>query len=60
MIDSELKTKATAKLQEEIEKELKKKTYKLLTITHVDTSTGVLVNPKPIAELAIKYEVIYG
>ena len=43
---------------EEIEKALKKKTYKLLTITHVDTSTGVLVNPKPIAELASKYNVL--
>jgi len=43
---------------EDIEKELKKKTYKLLTITHVDTSTGVLVNPKPIAELAQNYNVL--
>ena len=37
---------------------LKKKKYKLLTFTHVDTSTGVLVNPKPIAELAKKYNVL--
>ena len=43
---------------EDIEKELKKKPYKLLTITHVDTSTGILVNAKPIAELAEKYNVL--
>lgn len=43
---------------EDIEKALSAKKYKLITITHVDTSTGVLVNPKPIAELAKKYNVI--
>lgn len=43
---------------ETIEKELRSKTYKIVTITHVDTSTGVLVNPKPIAELAKKYNVL--
>lgn len=43
---------------EAIEKELKNKDYKALTITHVDTSTGVLVDPKPIAELAQKYNVL--
>lgn len=43
---------------ENIEKELKSKTYKLVTITHVDTSTGVLVDPKPIAELAKKYNAL--
>ncbi len=43
---------------EDIENALKSKSYKLLTITHVDTSTGVLVNPKPIAELAKKYDVL--
>ena len=43
---------------EDIEDELKNKDYKLLTITHVDTSTAVLVNPKPIADLAKKYEVL--
>ena len=41
-----------------IEKELKKKSYKIITMTHVDTSTGVLVDPKPIAELANKYNVL--
>lgn len=41
-----------------IENELKKKNYKLLTFTHVDTSTGVLVHPKPIADLAKKYNVL--
>ena len=34
------------------------KQFKVLTITHVDTSTGVLVDPKPIAELARKYNVL--
>lgn len=43
---------------EDIENELTKNTYKLLTITHVDTSTGLLINPKPIAELATKYDVL--
>jgi alanine-glyoxylate transaminase/serine-glyoxylate transaminase/serine-pyruvate transaminase len=43
---------------ETIEKELRSKTYKLVTITHVDTSTGVLVDPKPIAELAKKYNAL--
>ena len=42
----------------DIEKALSAKKYKLITITHVDTSTGVLVNPKPIAELAKKYNVL--
>ena len=43
---------------DDIEKELKKNTFKLLTITHVDTSTGLLINPKPIAELAANYNVL--
>lgn len=43
---------------DEIEKALSTKKYKLLTMTHVDTSTGVLVNPKPIAELAKKYNTL--
>jgi alanine-glyoxylate transaminase / serine-glyoxylate transaminase / serine-pyruvate transaminase len=43
---------------EAIEKELKTKQYKALTITHVDTSTGVLADPKPIAELAQKYNTL--
>lgn len=44
--------------EEIIEEELKKKSYKLLAFTHVDTSTGVLVHPKPIAALAQKYNVL--
>ena len=43
---------------QEIEKELKNKHYKVITITHVDTSTGVLVDPKPIAKLAQKYNTL--
>ena len=43
---------------EDIEKALASKNYKLITITHVDTSTGVLVDPKPIAELAKKYDTL--
>ncbi len=43
---------------EAIEIELKKGTYKLLTFTHVDTSTAVLVDPKPIGELGKKYGVL--
>lgn len=43
---------------EKIENELSQKNYKLLTITHVDTSTGVLVNPEPIAKLAQKYNTL--
>jgi alanine-glyoxylate transaminase/serine-glyoxylate transaminase/serine-pyruvate transaminase len=35
-------------------KRTKTKQYKALTITHVDTSTGILVDPKPIAQLAKK------
>lgn len=41
-----------------IERELKTKQYKALTITHVDTSTGILVDPKPIAQLAKKYNTL--
>ncbi|TRM65179.1 pyridoxal phosphate-dependent transferase [Schizophyllum amplum] len=36
--------------QEEIEKALKAKKYKVLTFTHVDTSTGVLSDAKAIGE----------
>jgi alanine-glyoxylate transaminase / serine-glyoxylate transaminase / serine-pyruvate transaminase len=36
--------------QSEIEKALKSKKYKLLTFTHVDTSTAVLSDAKAIAE----------
>jgi|25_taG_2_1085351.scaffolds.fasta_scaffold01035_3 alanine-glyoxylate transaminase/serine-glyoxylate transaminase/serine-pyruvate transaminase len=41
-----------------IEKELKTEKYKALTITHVDTSTGILLDPEPIAELAQKYNTL--
>ncbi len=41
-----------------IEKNLKEKSYKLLTFTHVDTSTGVKVDAKAIAALAKKYNVL--
>ena len=43
---------------ESIERELKTKQYKALTVTHVDTSTGIMVDPKPIAKLAKKYNVL--
>lgn len=43
---------------EAIENELKTGKFKALTITHVDTSTGVLVDPKPIAKLAQKYDTL--
>ncbi|WP_282056952.1 pyridoxal-phosphate-dependent aminotransferase family protein [Maribacter luteus] len=43
---------------EAIENELKTGKYKALTITHVDTSTGILMHPKPIAQLAKKYGVL--
>jgi alanine-glyoxylate transaminase/serine-glyoxylate transaminase/serine-pyruvate transaminase len=36
---------------DEIEKALKEKSYKLITITHVDTSTGVLSDVKAVSEL---------
>jgi alanine-glyoxylate transaminase / serine-glyoxylate transaminase / serine-pyruvate transaminase len=36
---------------DEIEKALKEKSYQLITITHVDTSTGVLSDVKSVAEL---------
>src|ERR1700755_1744328 len=36
---------------EEIEKALSEKKYKLITITHVDTSTGVLSDIKAVSEL---------
>jgi alanine-glyoxylate transaminase / serine-glyoxylate transaminase / serine-pyruvate transaminase len=43
---------------EEIEIALKQKKYKLMTFTHVDTSTSVKINPQPIAELGKKYDVL--
>lgn len=41
-----------------IENELSSGQFKLMTITHVDTSTGVLVNPEPVAALAKKHDVL--
>ncbi|KAH9975896.1 PLP-dependent transferase [Lactifluus volemus] len=35
----------------QIEQALQSKKYKIVTITHVDTSTGVLSDPKPVAEI---------
>ena len=43
---------------DEIEKELKNADYKLLTFTHVDTSTAVKVDPEPIGKLGQKYNVL--
>ena len=40
-----------------IERELKQQQYKLLVCTHVDTSTAVRVDPKPIGELGRKHGV---
>ena len=44
--------------EEKIENALKSENYKLLTFTHVDTSTAVKVDPKPIGELGEKYNVL--
>ena len=43
---------------EEIEAQLKKKDYKLMTFTHVDTSTAVLNDAKSIGALGKKYDVL--
>ena len=43
---------------EAIEEELKRHDYKIMTFTHVDTSTAVLVDPKPIGELGRRYGVL--
>jgi len=43
---------------DKVEEQLKKKKYKLLTFTHVDTSTAVLNDPKPFGELGQKYDVL--
>lgn len=43
---------------DEVEEKLKAKNYKLLTFTHVDTSTAVLNDPKPFGELGKKYNVL--
>ena len=43
---------------EAVEKALKEKPFKLMTFTHVDTSTAVLVDPRPLGELGRKYGVL--
>ncbi len=42
----------------DIENSLKSTKYKLMTFTHVDTSTAVRVDPRPIGELGRKYNVL--
>ena len=42
----------------EIEKEIQRKNYKLMTFTHVDTSTAVRVNPEPMGQLGRKYGIL--
>lgn len=41
-----------------VEDELKRARYKLMTFTHVDTSTAVRVDPEPLGALGEKYGVI--
>ena len=41
-----------------VEAALKNKSYKLLTFTHVDTSTAVRVDPRPIGALGKKYNIL--
>jgi len=41
-----------------IEAELKRKRYKLMTFTHVDTSTAVRVDPEPLGRMGEKYGVL--
>jgi alanine-glyoxylate transaminase/serine-glyoxylate transaminase/serine-pyruvate transaminase len=41
-----------------IEAELKKGSYRLMTFTHVDTSTAVLVDPRPMGILGREYGVL--
>jgi len=43
---------------QEVERELRANTYKLMTITHVDTSTGVRVDPQPLGALGQQYGVL--
>ncbi len=43
---------------EDIEEALQEGGYKLLAFTHVDTSTAVRVDPRPIGELGRKYGVL--
>jgi alanine-glyoxylate transaminase/serine-glyoxylate transaminase/serine-pyruvate transaminase len=43
---------------DQVEEELKRGKYKLLTFTHVDTSTAVLNDPEPFGALGKKYNVL--
>jgi alanine-glyoxylate transaminase/serine-glyoxylate transaminase/serine-pyruvate transaminase len=43
---------------QEIEAELKRRQYKVMTFTHVDTSTAVRVDPEPLGRLGEKYGVL--
>jgi len=43
---------------ETIDKKLEEGNFKILTFTHVDTSTGILVDPKPIGKLGKKHSVL--
>jgi len=43
---------------QQVEEELKARPYKLMTITHVDTSTGVRTDAKSLAAIAHKYETL--
>lgn len=43
---------------DQIERKLQEKKYKVLSFTHVDTSTAVKNDPVPIAELGKKYNVL--
>ncbi|MDZ7271688.1 MAG: alanine--glyoxylate aminotransferase family protein [candidate division KSB1 bacterium] len=42
----------------EVERALRRQRFKLMTITHVDTSTGVLVDPQPLGALGQEYGVL--
>ena len=42
----------------EVEAALRKERYKLMTITHVDTSTGVRMDPQPLGRLGQEYGVL--
>ncbi|MCK7539033.1 MAG: aminotransferase class V-fold PLP-dependent enzyme [Marinilabiliales bacterium] len=41
-----------------IEAELQRKRYKLMTFTHVDTSTAVRVDPEPLGRMGREYGVL--
>ncbi len=43
---------------ESIERELRTGKYRILTFTHVDTSTAVKVEPEPLGQLGLNYDVI--